>query len=111
MIQVNSSQKNTLQTSKVLAESASDLRAKELLEAEKSYRAGVTTIRELIAPSSLEIKNDYLRLGQKFVRTLFVYNFPRYISLGWFAPVINLNNQVDISMYFYPVLRGGFKAT
>jgi type IV secretory pathway VirB4 component len=42
-------------------------------------------------------------LGQKFVRTLFVYNFPRYISLGWFAPVINLNNQVDISMYFYPV--------
>ncbi len=103
MIQVNSSQKNTLQTSKVLAESASDLRAKELLEAEKSYRAGVTTIRELIAPSSLEIKNDYLRLGQKFVRTLFVYNFPRYISLGWFAPVINLNNQVDISMYFYPV--------
>lgn len=79
------------------------LKAKELLEAEKIYRAGVTTVRELIAPSSMEISNDYLRLGQKYVRTLFIINFPRYVSLGWFAPIINLNSQLDIAMYFYPI--------
>jgi len=106
MIQVNSLKVNNPKQPKPASVKPSqgvDLKTKEMLEAEKTYRAGVTTIRELIAPSSMEIKTDYLRLGQKFVRTLFVYNFPRYISLGWFAPVINLNNQLDISMFFYPV--------
>ncbi|MFW0862084.1 MAG: VirB4-like conjugal transfer ATPase, CD1110 family [Candidatus Komeilibacteria bacterium] len=85
------------------AKEVDNMKAKEALEAEKKYREGVTSVRELIAPSSMQITNDYLRLGQKFVRTLFVFTFPRYISLGWFAPVINLNAPIDISMYFYPV--------
>ena len=79
------------------------MKAKEALEAEKKYREGVTSVRDLIAPSSMAITNDYLRLGQKFVRTLFVFTYPRYVSLGWFAPVINLNIPLDISMFFYPV--------
>lgn len=76
---------------------------KELLEAERIFRAGVTSVRELIAPSSMEIKNDYIRLDQKYVRTLFVTLYPRYVTLGWFAPIINLNAELDVAMFFYPV--------
>jgi len=85
------------------AKEVDNMKAKEALEAEKKYREGVTSVRDLIAPSSMAITNDYLRLGQKFVRTLFVFTYPRYVSLGWFAPVINLNIPLDISMFFYPV--------
>lgn len=73
------------------------------IEEEKAYRAGTIKVRDLIAPAAFEVKPNFLMLGEKFVRTLFVINYPRYISVGWFAPIINLNNTLDISMYFYPI--------
>ncbi len=76
---------------------------REFIEEEKAFRRGIITIKDLIAPASLEIHPNFLRLGDKFVRTIFVINYPRYISVGWFAPIINLNSTFDISMYFYPV--------
>jgi len=76
---------------------------KELIEEEKAYRKGIISIRDLIAPASMQVNPDYLRLGDKFVRTIFVINYPRYISVGWFAPIINLNSTFDVAMFFYPV--------
>lgn len=76
---------------------------RELVEAEKSYRRGALSIKDLIAPAAIEVSPDFLKLGSKFLRTIFVVNYPRYISVGWFAPIINLNSTFDISMFFYPV--------
>ncbi|MBL7057819.1 DUF87 domain-containing protein [Patescibacteria group bacterium] len=75
----------------------------ELVEEEKTYRRGAISIRDLIAPASIKIMPDYLRLGSKYVRTIFVVNYPRYISVGWFTPIVNLNQTFDIAMYFYPI--------
>ncbi|MFH1668052.1 MAG: ATP-binding protein [Candidatus Komeilibacteria bacterium] len=80
-----------------------DLKTKKMLEAEKVFREGVTTVNQLIAPASMKVESDFLRVGQKYVRTIFVITYPRYISLGWFVPIINLNAPLDVSMYFYPV--------
>ncbi|MBA3047250.1 ATP-binding protein [Patescibacteria group bacterium] len=77
--------------------------AKELVEEEKAYRRGAISIKDLIAPASLQVNPDYLRLGEKYVRTIFVVGYPRYISVGWFAPIINMNSTFDIAMFFYPV--------
>ena len=70
---------------------------------EKTYRRGIISIKDLIAPSSFEVLPNHVRLGGKFCRTIFVVTYPRYISVGWFAPIINLNSTFDIAMYFYPV--------
>lgn len=77
--------------------------SRQLLEAERAYRAGVVAIRDLIAPASLKVSANSLELSGKFVRTIFVVAYPRYISVGWFAPVINLNYALDIAMFFYPI--------
>ncbi|MDD5715466.1 MAG: ATP-binding protein [Patescibacteria group bacterium] len=76
---------------------------KTLIEAEKVYRRGVVTVRDLIAPAAMKIESRYLELGSQFVRTMFVVTYPRYIRVGWFAPIINLNVPLDISMFFYPI--------
>ncbi|MDD3285798.1 MAG: ATP-binding protein [Patescibacteria group bacterium] len=76
---------------------------KEIIEEEKAFRRGVLTVRDIISPASLQATPKHLRLGSKFVRTIFVIGYPRYISVGWFAPIINLNLTFDISMFFYPV--------
>lgn len=77
--------------------------AKETLEEERVYRRGVVSVRDLIAPASLEVNSSYIKLGEFFVRTIFVFEYPRYIAVGWFAPIINMDITADISLYFYPV--------
>jgi len=82
---------------------AEAMTAEETVAEEKSFRRGLLSINELIAPESMEVTPHYLKLGGRFLRTIFVISYPRYISVGWFAPVINLNSTFDIAMYFYPV--------
>lgn len=76
---------------------------KELIEEEQAFRRGVLSVRDLISPASFKVSSTYVKLGQKFLRTIFVISYPRYISVGWFAPIINLNEYFDVSMFFYPV--------
>ena len=76
---------------------------REVIEEEKAFRRGILSVRDIIAPASLRVEANYLRLGDKFARTMFVISYPRYISVGWFAPIINLNITFDVSMFFYPV--------
>lgn len=73
------------------------------LEEERIYRKGVTSIKDLIAPSSMKVDPGFVRLGDVWVRTLFIITYPRYVSVGWASPIINLNAQMDISMFFYPI--------
>lgn len=85
---------------------AEQLKAAEervVLEEERIYRRGVVSIKDLIAPASFEVTPDYVRLGDTYVRTLFVVNYPRYVGVGWSAPVINFNATLDVGMYFYPI--------
>ena len=76
---------------------------REIIEEEKIFRRGVLSVRDIIAPAALKVETNNIRLGNKFLRTIFVVAYPRYISVGWFAPIINLNVTFDISMFFYPV--------
>jgi conjugal transfer ATP-binding protein TraC len=73
------------------------------LEEEKIYRRGVVDIKDLIAPAAFEVKPTFLLLGDTYVRTLFVLNYPRYVNVGWFTPIINLSKTLDVTMFFYPV--------
>ncbi|MBT3413408.1 MAG: DUF87 domain-containing protein [Candidatus Jacksonbacteria bacterium] len=77
--------------------------AKEMLAAEKVYSEGTVAIRDLVSPAGMEVSPDALRIGSRWARTLFVIGYPRYISVGWFSPIINFNGAIDISMFFYPV--------
>lgn len=74
-----------------------------VLEAARIYRRGITSVLDLIAPSAMMVDSKYVDLGGKLVSTMFVVTYPRYIAVGWFAPIILLNAELDISMFFYPV--------
>ncbi len=76
---------------------------KEKIESEKIYRQGVSTLRDLIAPAAIKVAPDHLEVGDKWVRTLFVVTYPRYISVGWFESVIDYAATMDVGMYFYPL--------
>ena len=76
---------------------------KVALEQEKVYRKGISSVLDIIAPESFKVTPKNIRLGDMYVRTLFVMSYPRYISVGWFSPIINYNATLDVSMFFYPM--------
>ena len=82
---------------------AAQQRAREQAEVEQAFLKGVSTLRDLIAPSSIEIHSSYFRLGTKYGRTLYVYGYPRQIYTGWLSTLINIDEVLDVSMYIYPV--------
>ena len=76
---------------------------RQLLDEERIYQRGVISVRDLIAPASFEVNSNHLILGDQYVRTLFIVSYPRYVGVGWAAPIINFNWTLDIGMFFYPI--------
>jgi type IV secretory pathway VirB4 component len=76
---------------------------RELLEAERLLREGSVKVRDLIAPAAFRVQSEHVELNGVYLRTLFILTYPRYISVGWFAPIVNMNATLDVSMFFYNV--------
>ncbi len=70
--------------------------------AQAVFNEGLASLLDIIAPASLIVTPNYLKLNNKFVRTLFVYTYPRYIQTNWFSDVINYDIELDVSMFIYP---------
>lgn len=76
---------------------------KEFMEAEKLFQEGLTSIRDLISPSSMEIAYDYVRVGGMYAQSFYVYAYPRYLETNWLAPIVNFEVTMDISQFIYPI--------
>ena len=75
----------------------------DILKAEEIYKMGLVSIKDIIAPSAMQVNPDHLKLNNKFVRTLFVFTYPRYLTTGWFSAIVNLNEELDVAFYVTPV--------
>ena len=51
---------------------------------------------DVIAPSFIEVKQNYIKIGEQFSKTYFIFSYPRYLSTGWLSPIINLNIPMDV---------------
>jgi len=71
--------------------------------APQSYQEGLNSVLDLVAPAAYEVKPNYIKLGNYFVRTLFVFTYPSYVQTNWLAPIINYDITLDISMFIYPI--------
>lgn len=69
---------------------------------EEIYKEGVLELQDVIAPSALKVSPKELNLGDKIARTFFVMSYPRYLTDSWFAPIINLDKVLDISIFIHP---------
>lgn len=59
-------------------------------------------VQNIIAPPALEVDFSHLKIGDNYIRTLFIVGYPRYVSANWLSPLINFNHSLDIAMYIYP---------
>ena len=70
---------------------------------EEIYKSGVLDLQDVIAPHALRVSSKELDLGEKIARTFFVISYPRFLTTGWFAPIINMDKVLDISIFVHPM--------
>jgi len=73
---------------------------------EEIFETRAMEARDIIAPSSITLAPDYLRLGKKFAKSFFIFSYPRYLTTAWFSPVINLDTPMDIGFHAHPIETG-----
>ncbi|MEJ0021914.1 MAG: DUF87 domain-containing protein [Candidatus Doudnabacteria bacterium] len=76
---------------------------RQLVEKEREYKRGLNTLRDLIAPSAFRVSQNSVEVSGKFARSFFILSYPRFISVDWLAPIINMDTPMDMAMYIYPM--------
>ncbi len=72
---------------------------KEVFKRSLSYSFGEQDQVDLLSYSGLQENTNYLQMGEKFVRTLFISGYPYVANTGWLNMLINFNHNIDISYH------------
>lgn len=73
---------------------------------EQVYKIAEMQLKDIIAPSALEILPKSLNLGSTVARSFFVISYPRYLTDNWLSPLINLDKVFDIAIHVVPLNTG-----
>lgn len=72
------------------------------ISGERPFIEGLVSTKDIIAPAALEVDFDFVRIDNKYYRTMFVAGYPRFVNINWLSPLINFDASLSISMYIYP---------
>lgn len=68
-----------------------------------SLEKGMVSLKDLIAPSSLDRSNpEYLIVGKKYVRNFMMKGFPMQSYIGWLDSVYNFEGDMDTMIHIEP---------
>lgn len=70
------------------------------------YAQGVLNLADTIAPAALKIGSRDLEIGEKVARSFYTISYPRFLTDGWFMPIINLDKVFDVSIFIHPIDTG-----
>lgn len=76
-----------------------DKDAKKVMD---QFDKGVSSLRDIIAPSAFKVKTKSIEIDGKFATTIFVTTYPRYLDTNWFASIVNFDIEFDVAMFIYP---------
>ncbi|MFY9457544.1 MAG: DUF87 domain-containing protein [Candidatus Spechtbacterales bacterium] len=68
----------------------------------ETTQSELETLRDIIAPSAVEVTSNYIKIGAKYAKTVFVFTYPKYLASNWFSPIINMDQPMDVSFFIHP---------
>lgn len=71
--------------------------------AEKLFEETVITSKDIVAPPSIELKPNHLKVGERMAKSFFVFSYPRYLGMAWVSPLVNLDIPMDLSFFVHPM--------
>lgn len=72
-----------------------------IIEIERKEK--IIDLKDILAPAAIEIKQNYIKIGDKFISIYFVLTYPSAVTPSWLSPIINFDRLFDVSMFIYPI--------
>lgn len=67
------------------------------------YQTAKLQLQDILAPAALEISSKSIKIAGKTSRTFFVMSYPRFLTDGWLAPIVNLDKVFDVGIHIHPI--------
>lgn len=67
------------------------------------YQSATMELQDVIAPPAVEIGTNTIKIGDKIAKTFFTMSYPKILTTGWLAPIINLDKIFDVSLHISPI--------
>ena len=61
------------------------------------------TLRDILAPSFIEIDFNDVIVNTTYYRTLMITQYPRTVGNNWLSPLINYGDELVVSLFIYPI--------
>lgn len=61
------------------------------------------TITDVIAPSAVNISPRGINVSGTNAKIYYAVSYPRFLNDGWIEPVLNMANEIDVSIFIHPV--------
>lgn len=61
------------------------------------------TIEDIVAPQSISVDFNHIKINDSFFRTYFTTINRRFVVSDWLGPIISFDHSLNISMFIYPV--------
>ena len=68
----------------------------------QQFAQGLVDVKDIIAPSAIEVDFNHMVIGGKFFRSFFTVDYPPYVGPNWLSPLITFEYPVNISTFYYP---------
>jgi type IV secretory pathway VirB4 component len=79
---------------------------KQIREKGEIFETPAVDVKDIIAPPSIILAPDHIKLGERLIKSFFIFSYPRYLSTAWFSPIINMDTPMDIGFHIHPVDTG-----
>ncbi|MCD5389894.1 MAG: conjugal transfer protein TraC [Candidatus Pacebacteria bacterium] len=67
------------------------------------YKTAKLQLQDVLAPAALEISSKSIKIAGKTSRTFFIMSYPRFLTDGWLAPIVNLDKVFDVGIHIHPI--------
>lgn len=75
----------------------------ELRSQTKQIEENSASMLDFIAPASFSVNSNYIQINDNFVKTIFVYSYPKFLNTNWLSPIINYDMNMDVTMHLDPL--------
>lgn len=77
--------------------------ATESQDGVQDFSKALMTLEDVVAPSGIEVGSRSINMSGTYARTFFTISYPRYLNDGWLEPILNMEKEMDVSIYIHPI--------
>lgn len=74
-----------------------------LKKTQQEIEKSSASMLDFVAPASFTVTPNWIQINNLYLKTLFVYSYPRFLNSNWLSPVINYDITMDVGIHISPL--------